>query len=165
MKQLDHEEIMEFFNDRVTLVPVPRSSPLQENALWPSFEIAKALQSHGFGNNIKKYVSRNSAVKKSSMQPGAEERPSVNDHYKSLVIVKDMETPSAITLVDDVLSLGRTLFACALRLWEVYPNAEIRCFTMLRTRSFVADLDKFVDPSFDWISFNESSGKTTRHPV
>jgi len=72
--------------------------------------------------------------------------------------------PEKITLVDDVLTLERTFFECAQRLHECFPEAEIRCCSLIRTQGFVTDIEKLVDPSFGDITFNSQSGKTTRNP-
>jgi predicted amidophosphoribosyltransferase len=49
---------------------------------------------------------------------------------ESLAVTNQLLGPLQITLVDDVLTMGRTAFACALRLHEAFPGAEIRIFAM-----------------------------------
>lgn len=94
----------------------------------------------------------------------AEFRPSVLEHYESLMVIKELTSPSQITLVDDVLTLGRMSYACAWRLHEIYPTTPIRLFSIFRTQGFIPDIEKLVDPQFDRITFNRNTGKTTRHP-
>ena len=43
---------------------------------------------------------------------------------------------TTIIIVDDILTLGRTSMACALKLSEIYSEKEIKIFCPFRTRSF-----------------------------
>ena len=51
-----------------------------------------------------------------------------------------------ITLVDDVLTMGRSAFACALKLHEAYPSAEIRTFAVVRTQGQMPDIQSLWTP-------------------
>lgn len=159
----DAAVIAPFLNPHATLVPVPRSAPLADGALWPAKVIADILAEAGLGANVLPCVQRATAVRKSSSSP-AKERPSVAEHYESLGVTPQLIRPAQITLVDDVLTQGRTMIACALRLAEAFPDAEIRCFAMIRTLGFVENFDKIVDPSVGVIHYYENSGKTFREP-
>ena len=152
-----------FLNQDVTLVPVPRSAPLTNGALWPAKVIADVLQGAGLGGDVLPCIKRVTAVRKSSSST-ASERPLVHQHYNSLGVEEELIQPAQITLVDDVLTMGRTMFACALRVHEVYPDAEIRAFAMVRTLGFVSDIDEIVDPAAGVITYYRKSGKTHREP-
>jgi predicted amidophosphoribosyltransferase len=78
-------------------------------------------------------IRRAAAVHKSSSSPG-KDRPSVAEHLASLVLDGQLTNPEQVTLVDDVLTQGRTMIGCALLLHEAYPDAQIRAFAMIRTR-------------------------------
>jgi hypothetical protein len=39
----NNNKLKDFLNEGVTLIPIPRSSPIRESDLWPAFEIAKML--------------------------------------------------------------------------------------------------------------------------
>lgn len=71
--------------------------------------------------------------------------------------------PSTITLVDDVLTMGRTTYACAQRVHEAFPEAEIRLFALIRTLGLVDDIATIVDPTIGKIT-GYSSGRTFRDP-
>jgi len=152
-----------FLNREVTLVPVPRSAPLAEGALWPSRVIADILVDAGLGREVLPCIERVRAVRKSSSSP-ANERPSVAEHYQSLGIREQLMKPENITLVDDVLTQGRTMFACALRLHEAFPGAAIRSFAIIRTQGFVENIEQIVEPSTGIIRYYDASGKTFRDP-
>ena len=88
-----------FLNPEVTLVPVPRSAPLTENALWPSKVIADILAARGFGAEVCALIERTVAVRKSSTSRTGE-RPLIPEHMASMRIRADMLAPVQITLVD-----------------------------------------------------------------
>jgi hypothetical protein len=162
LRSADAAVLAPFLNGEATLVPVPRSAPLTEGALWPAKVIAEILAKAGLGKEVLACIRRVTAVRKSSSSP-AKERPSVAEHYESFGVDEQLVKPRSITLVDDVLTQGRTIIACALRLREAYPDAEIRAFAMVRTRGFVENFDKIVDPSVGAIKYYDS-GKTFRDP-
>ena len=153
-----------FLNENVTLVPVPRSAPLADGALWPSKVIADFLLSEGFGKEVSTLIERVHAVQKSSSQFSADSRPSVKDHYESFRVNPELSVPTQITLIDDVLTLGRTTYACAQRLQEAFPEAVIRIFVMVRTQGFIPDVEKIIDPSIGEVRYNPNTGKTSRIP-
>lgn len=151
-----------FLGPDVTLVPIPRSAPLPDGALWPAKVICDVLCEHGFGTEVQTYLTRTKAVPRSSHSPAAE-RPLVDAHLDSIEAERPFFVPDKITLVDDVLTMGRTSFACAERMKQVCPEAEVRIFAMIRTQGFVDDIEKIVDPATG-IIIGYPSGKTHRDP-
>lgn len=151
-----------FLNKDTILIPVPRSAPLIEDAIWPSRVIADLLIKNGYGKAISTCVKRVVAIERSASIFSADKRPSVKTHLESLSIVPEILHDSNITLIDDVLTLGRTSYACAIKLQEVYPEKTIRLFVLSRTKSLEPNIEKFIDPSIGKITYNEYSGKTSR---
>jgi len=151
-----------FLDSNVTLVPAPRSAPLPEGALWPSRVICDVLHRHSFGADVRPLLTRTTAIPRSSHSPAAE-RPLVHDHMASIAVDRTMFAPDAITLVDDVLTMGRTTFACAERLHKAYPSAAIRIFALIRTQGIQEEIKAIVDPSIGTI-IGYPSGKTHRDP-
>lgn len=135
------------FGARVILVPVPGSAPLQR-AHWVGARLAWCLKEVGLAAEVWPVLRRRHAVKKSAFA-AAGERPSVLEHYASFAIERVFSSgapigrcrPAAepgesglqLTLVDDVITRGRTLLAAAGRLRDVFPGAQIRAFALLRT--------------------------------
>jgi len=74
----------------------------------------------------------------------------VLEHYASFAVETKMSGVSQgrlqLTLVDDVITRGRTVFAAACRLREAFPDAEIRAFAFLRTLAPDEVLGQVVDP-------------------
>ena len=140
-----------FLNENVTLVPAPRSSLIQEGSLWPSLEICKMLASINLGT-VAPCLIRREAITKSSLCIPAD-RPSIMQQYNSMA-VKNYVPNQNITLVDDILTLGRTTFAGASRLADKYPNATIRIFAFIRTRSIKDDLEDVLDVQTGMITYN-----------
>lgn len=87
----------------------------------------------------------------------------IHEHVESMQVHADMIKPDQITIVDDVLTMGRTMIACANLLHEAFPDAEIRAFAMIRTQGFVDNIEKIFDPSTGTIT-GYPSGKSHREP-
>jgi len=156
------EVLRPFLSKESTLVPVPRSAKLARGSLWPSKIIADALLDAGHGLEVFECIDRISHLRKSSSSP-SNQRPTVREHFDSLKVNADLIAPERITLVDDVLTMGRTMFACAMRLREAFPEAEIRAFAVFRTQGLIPNIDKLVDPSVGTITI-DSGWWTDRRP-
>lgn len=150
-----------YLNEDAVLVPIPRSAPLTEGATWPSKTIAEMLAANNLGKEVYPCIERVKAIRKSSSNFGTDTRPTVYEHLDTLRVNKELLQPKKIVLVDDVLTAGRTAFACALKLKEAFPDAEISLFTMIRTQSF-DELEKIINPVEGTIIYYPDSGKTWR---
>lgn len=162
LKQPISNDLWPFLNPAVTLVPVPRSAPLADGALWPAKVIVDILQANSLGGSVVPLIDRISPVRKSSTSP-ANERPLIYEHIESLRLSMELANPAEITLVDDVLTMGRTMCACAKLLAGKFPDVKIRAFAMVRTQGLVDDIEKILDPSTGIIT-GYSSGKAHREP-
>lgn len=151
-----------FLNPNVTLVPVPRSAPIKEDALWPSKVIADILSAAGYGAGVEAMITRISPVQKSAFA-AAGERPLIDTHKASLHVRSDLLQPQQITLVDDVLIKGATTAACAELLQKEYPNATIRIFAVMRTLGFVDEIETVFCPCAGRI-VSHASGNPYREP-
>lgn len=149
IKQLpkDHP-ITLMFQDNPILVPAPRSTPLVEGALWPTKILADLFLEAGLGGSVEALIFRAYRVPRSSSFSSADQRPSCNTHYNSLITSPPLAFVNKIILVDDVFTLGRTSCACVRRLQEAYPDANISVFAAMRTRGFVRELKYVVKPSY-----------------
>lgn len=152
----------EFLSPYVTLVPVPRSAPLVDGALWPTLVIATALAKVGYGKEVLPLVERVTAVARSSTSR-PENRPLVHEHRQSMRVLSELISPKEITIVDDVLTQGRTSVACAGLLSEEFPSATIRIFAMMRTQGLQENITRLFDPEVGIIT-EYPSGKTFREP-
>lgn len=152
-----------FLDPSVTFVPVPKSHPLTEGALWPSLFIAEELRRLGYGETISALIKRTSPVRRSATA-GWGNRPSVQEHYQTLEVERDIFQPLKIALIDDVLTKGSTVFACALRLHKAFPDAEIRAFALFRTQGLKPEIQSFIDPSSGIISYNQLTDIIDRDP-
>jgi orotate phosphoribosyltransferase-like protein len=52
-----------------------------------------------------------------------------------------------IVIVDDVITKGSTALAAASRLAEIYPDADMKVFALVRTKGLVPDIDRILDPT------------------
>lgn len=151
-----------FLNADTVLIPAPRSSPLVPGALWPAREIAMVLAAHGYGKEVMSLLQRTEALRKSSMSP-ARDRPMIRDHLRTIRVIPSLLPLKHITIVDDVLTMGRTTAACALLLQEEFPEVEIRIFAMIRTQGLIPEIEEIVDPSTGIID-GDSDGHANRRP-
>lgn len=55
-----------------------------------------------------------------------------------------LANPPRITIVDNVITEGRTLLATAALLRARFPNAEIRVFALIRTMGLQPDVERIV---------------------
>ncbi|GAB3539449.1 hypothetical protein [Spirosoma fluminis] len=153
----------DFFGDDVVLVPAPSSSLLVANGLWSSQLIATELVKAGLAKIVMPYLYRARAINKSSNSPQGH-RPTVEEQYNSLAVKKvEVITPKHITVIDDVLTKGRTSFACVLRLSEAFPDTEIRVFAPIRTQGLTQDITHILEPVIGEITFDGISD-VSRHP-
>jgi predicted amidophosphoribosyltransferase len=114
----------------------------------------------GLAAEVWPLLRRRRAVRKSAFAT-AGERPSVLEHYASFAVERTPldPAPSAaglrLTLVDDVVTRGRTLLAAAVRLREAFPAADVRAFALLRTLRRDEVLYRVLDPcegEVRWVS-------------
>lgn len=155
-------ELPLFFNSTTTLIPIPRSSPLVDGALWPSLNIAKAFLSKDLGGSLSTCLRRSIPIVKSSSRFTSDGRPLVQDHLATLEVIPEIISGTSITLIDDVITAGRTAFACAKAISTVHPNIPIRVFAVIRTMSHDS-ISQIVSICVGTITLYPS-GKTYRDP-
>jgi len=134
------------------LVPVPGSAPVQRPD-WVGARVAWCLREMGLAAEVWPLLRRREAVKKSAFAT-AGGRPSVLEHYASFTVGRapssgvsvSAANPLRLTLVDDVITRGRTLLAAASRLREAFPSADICAFALLRTLNRDEMLHQVLDP-------------------
>lgn len=155
-------ELSNFIPATTTLVPLPKSAPLLENAVWPGRDICELLLTKGLGRECLPLIKRIKAVPKAAFQPNSEERPTVELHVNSMelddapVFSQEMEE---IVMVDDVVTQGRTAYAAFIKLQEKFPGIPVKLFTLIRSDSF-KKIDNWSDPAHSEILYYPSSGKT-----
>lgn len=162
ISEKDKIELSEFISKDATLIPIPKSAPLLENALWPSLSISELLINNGFGKNVMPLIKRIQRVQKAAFQDSSDDRPTVAKHYESFTIENDpifSNEIKEIILIDDVVTQGRTAYACYLRIRELFPDIPVKLFALIRSDSF----EKITDwnlPLYTEIVYYTQSGKT-----
>ena len=169
LETVGHGRFATAFGARVVLVPVPGSSPAQ-GADWVGARLAWCLKQVGLAADVWPVLRRGHAVRKSAFA-AAGERPSVLEHHASFAVdcalCAGARTTRAslvcephgaglrLTLIDDVITRGRTLLAAAGRVREAFPGAEVRAFALLRTLASAESLRRVLDPcegEVRWVS-------------
>lgn len=154
LRQDEFCDLASLLSPKTVLVPIPRSALQMEDHLWPSMLIANTLHSGGFGAEVLPLVTRTSPLPRSS-KSGAD-RPTVWAQRNSMAVVPDLIEPDSITLIDDVLTLGRTSIGCALLLRERFQSATISTFAILRTQSRIADIERLIEPVVGTLSLRQN---------
>jgi predicted amidophosphoribosyltransferase len=156
-------ELARFFDSSDVLVPVPGSEPRDLEAQSAASLLAQALVREGLADAHWQCIRRVQRVRKSATAV-PRERPTAQRHYDTLAV----ELPSVVgdpmrmTLVDDVVTRGRTLLAAATRLHEAFPNTRIQGFALLRTMGFAARVDRLWEPCIGEIAWR--GGDARRNP-
>jgi hypothetical protein len=120
------------FGGHPMLVPVPGSSLTKPHTVWPSQRVCEELVRQGLGQDILPVVSRTTAVPKSA---GSAIRPRLNQHIDSLTVQARLSPPSRLLLVDDVVTSGTTMMACAIKLAQAFPGVPVSGFALARVQS------------------------------
>ena len=132
------------FKGDAILVPVPGSAP-HSTRVWAAERLATALYGVGLGRCVWPGVRRRSAVRRSATAHN-NARPTVQQHFESLSIATLARPPGRMVLIDDVITKGRTILAVAARLYESFPDSDIRAFALVRTMGLLPDVGRFLDP-------------------
>lgn len=150
----------DFFKSKPILVPVPKSSPTRPGDLWVPQRIADSMVEEGLGRAVQSCLKRHTAVRKSAFSSPSD-RPKAFDHYNSLS-VEALTDVDDLVLVDDVVTRGATFLGAASRIKERFPNARIRAFALICTRSKPTEFSTFVDPAVGRIELE--TGQSRRRP-
>lgn len=163
-EELDATPLGEFLAPGVTIVPAPRSAPLVEGALWPARRIADELVSVGLATEVLPVVRRAVPVPKSATAARGD-RPPLTQHIDSFALEPLLANPQRITIVDDVITMGRTLLAVATVLAARFPGADIRAFALVRTMGLQPDVETILMPCVGVIRRNVWNDATRQDDV
>ena len=141
----------------VTLVPVPRSHPIAPGNLWPARVIAETICDMGFGKQVIPILERHTAIRSASGSSSSNERPLIHEHIASLKINHQIIDTDNITIVDDIITQGRTSCACYELIQKAYPGKIIHIFAMMKTMSN-------FDGSIKELLIDPTIGTITRYP-
>lgn len=154
----------DFLNENNVLVPIPGSAKTSQGALWTPYVIAERLVEAGLGGIIMPCLVRTTGVRKSHWQ-SSRNRVSIKEHENTISFqVPAIEAPESITLIDDVLTLGWTSYACFNILKKAFPESTIRMFAVLRTRSLIPEIEQILEPTVGTLVANEN-GYVTHDPI
>ena len=149
------------FGADVTLVPVTSTTLLKPGSLWVPYRLANALQAGGLGS-VRLFLRRTEPLPKAAFQTDPKRRPSLADQVRTLTVDSALDEPKRILLVDDIITSGTTLLACADRLAERFA-VPISGFAAMRTISNAAEFRSIEDPCVGSVTLRQN-GKPHRVP-
>ena len=123
------------------LVPVPRHAPQEPKSLWAALQIARALHAAGIGHSIAPLLERTEPVRRSTGARSAADREAPARHFETIhsdTALGFVDADRPYVLVDDVVTTGSTLIACASRLHALAPGARITAFAVARAERFIS---------------------------
>jgi hypothetical protein len=144
----------DFLGPDFTLIPIPRRLPREpgERSTAPE-AICLALCDEGLGGRVWPALRRCHAIAKSAWC-GPSSRPDFLEHYWSLELTaRNLPTPQLL-LVDDFITLGRTLLSAAAVIRNTEPNAELRALALVRTDGLKPDITSLTDPIIGIIRYS-----------
>jgi len=144
-KNLDALPFADLFKVNPILIPTPKSSFSKPGTLWVPQRLTAALVSKSLGKEAISCLSRVTPVEKSAGNSPAN-RPPAEVHRDSMDVTIMLDKPKEILLVDDVVTRGATLLGAANKLAEAFPDARIRAFAVICTRTRHKDFLKINDP-------------------
>lgn len=150
------ENVATYFAADVTLVPIPRSSPIKGNSLWVPMRICEELRKEGLGHSIVPGLVRTHSIQKSAFaKPG--ERPQPNDHLESLAWQGPPPPTGKVLLVDDFVTRGSAIMGSAAAVLARFTDVDIAAFGLVRTMGQVKDVTSLLDPCTGRITLHEGS--------
>lgn len=130
------------FGAHPMLVPVPGPGLTKPPTVWPSRRVCEELVGQGLGDEVLAIVSRTMAVPKSA---GSATRPTLAQHVDSLTVRARLNPPSRLVVVDDVVTTGTTMMACAIKLAQAFPGVPVSGFALARVLS-AGDPSRVFEP-------------------
>lgn len=152
----------ELFDAGPTLVPVPRSTLLTQGALWVPNQLCRELPRMGIAEEVSPLLERTEPIAKSARSLAAD-RPTAHRQFETLGVLRGLETPRNVLLIDDVVTRGSTLLGAASRLAQAYPGVAVRAFAAARTTSLPDQFQRTLDPVRGTITLRPD-GQTIRVP-
>ena len=103
---------------------------------------------HGLGEDVAPVIMRTTAVSKSA---GSAVRPTLAQHIRSLTVQPGLRPPSRLLIVDDVVTSGTTVMACALVLIRAYPGVPVSAYVLARVQSS-GNPERVFDPVIERVA-------------
>lgn len=167
-------ELMPWFSPDVVVVPAPRSSPFpprdlgvplrgsERDFLWVPRRICEEMARVGLAADVQTLLIRERRVPRSSASE-ASERPLPQAHLDSLSCRTMLDSRPKMLVVDDVVTRGATLLACASLLADRFPEAQVGTFALVRSMTNPLEFSGMLAPVAGLVTLRPQ-GDTLRRP-
>ena len=174
LAEIQPEALRGWFGPDVVAVPAPRSSPFpprglevplrgtERDFLWVPRRICDELVGTGLVAETQALLVRERRVARAATA-GAATRPLPQEHLDSLSCLPLLHIKPRILVVDDVVTRGSTLLACASLVAERFPEAEVATFALVRAISTPQEFQRMLAPVEGTVTLRPQ-GDTLRRP-
>jgi hypothetical protein len=156
----EHPSLAGFLHPGGVLIPVPSCAIVDPGSVSVTQLLADAFVDAGLARSHWDCLRRVHPVRKSATAPPGE-RPTAERQYASLRVepVSRTRDCARLTLIDDVVTTGRTLLAAATRLQESFPGSHIQAFALVRTMGFAGRLERLFNPCVGEICWRRGAAR------
>jgi hypothetical protein len=143
-----NKAMCECFTPGCVVVPIPSSTILTDKQVTAPMLLCKEMVKQGVAAEVAPLLRRTKTIPKAHLSKSGD-RTTFDTKVDSLAVDHQPVLSGkgdTFVLVDDVITTGCTMLAALAVLQNTYPQAQIRCFAMLRAVSYQEQVTTMIFP-------------------